>query len=94
MTSRTLSGAVWGLAAIGGAVLATWSAVATAQAPAAPAGQPATTAPATGAQPAGPDGVGAAAQATDPFTVENLIGDAVSLSNQSYPEVDRALKRF
>jgi tetratricopeptide (TPR) repeat protein len=28
------------------------------------------------------------------LTVETLIGDAVSLSNQSYPEVDNAIKRF
>lgn len=44
---------------------------------------------------------GAAAQAPpaagnppDPFTVQNLIGDAVSLSNQDYPDVDRAIQRF
>ena len=30
----------------------------------------------------------------DPFTVENLIGDAVSLSNQAYPDVEQAIKRF
>ena len=28
------------------------------------------------------------------LTVETLIGDAVSLSNQQYPEVDSAIKRF
>lgn len=35
-----------------------------------------------------------AATQPDPFTVQNLIGDAVSLSNQDYPDVDRAIQRF
>ena len=30
----------------------------------------------------------------DAITVENLIGDAVSLSNQEYPEVEKAIQRF
>ena len=30
----------------------------------------------------------------DPFTVEWLIGDSVSLSNQKYPEVESAIQRF
>ena len=94
MTSRTLSGAVGGLSAIVGAVVTTWSAVAAAQAPAAPPAQPPASAPASAGQSVAPDGVGSAAQASDPFTVENLIGDAVSLSNQTYPEVESALKRF
>jgi predicted Zn-dependent protease len=51
-------------------------------------------APATEAQSAAPTGLGAAAEANDPFTVENLIGDAVSLSNQRYPEVESAILRF
>src|SRR5262249_45360121 len=28
------------------------------------------------------------------MTVDNLIGDAVSLSNQQYPDVDKAIQRF
>jgi tetratricopeptide (TPR) repeat protein len=34
------------------------------------------------------------AQQEDPFTVEALIGNAVSLSNQKYPEIEKAIQRF
>jgi Tfp pilus assembly protein PilF len=77
---RSVAAALAALAVIG------WCAVATAQAPATPAGA----APAPGDQPA----AGAQPAAQDPFTVKNLIGDAVSLSNQEYPEVESALQRF
>jgi predicted Zn-dependent protease len=36
----------------------------------------------------------AGGQPPDPFTVQNLIGDAVSLSNQTYPDVEKAIQRF
>lgn len=36
----------------------------------------------------------AGAAPPDPFTVQNLIGDAVSLSNQAYPDVEKAIQRF
>ncbi|BBO33999.1 tetratricopeptide repeat protein [Lacipirellula parvula] len=88
MTSRTFRGAL-GLssAALVAAVIGIQPGDAHAQAttPAAPA------AGAPGAPAAAPGGVAAP---QDPFTVENLIGDSVSLSNQSYPEIDSALQRF
>ncbi|MEM9660457.1 MAG: hypothetical protein AAF961_19000, partial [Planctomycetota bacterium] len=31
---------------------------------------------------------------TDQLTVEKLIGSAVSLSNQEYPEIEQAIQRF
>ncbi|MCA9234649.1 MAG: tetratricopeptide repeat protein [Planctomycetales bacterium] len=42
------------------------------------------------------DGSLAEADATDtnPLTVENLIGNAVSLSNKQYPDVESAIQRF
>jgi tetratricopeptide (TPR) repeat protein len=85
MTSRLFRGAFGrGLAALTVAALGIQQGAAFAQ-------SPSTGAPA-GAAPAGaPAGVGAP---QDPFTVENLIGDSVSLSNQSYPEVENALQRF
>jgi tetratricopeptide (TPR) repeat protein len=57
------------------------------------------TAPLAGApaaDPAAPAGSDAAARDAilKALTVETLIGDAVSLSNQAYPEVDNAIKRF
>ncbi|RIK80953.1 MAG: hypothetical protein DCC67_08560, partial [Planctomycetota bacterium] len=73
---------IWLLTAFGFAAAPSF---AMAQAPAA-TGNPPASAPAAAGQPA--------AQPQDPFTVENLIGDAVSLSNQQYPEVDQAIKRF
>lgn len=53
-----------------------------------------TTAPAAASPAADPTTGQPAVQSQDPFTVENLVGDSVSLSNQQYPEVDQALKRF
>jgi tetratricopeptide (TPR) repeat protein len=86
MTSRMFRGAVGqSLAALTAAVIGIQQGAALAQT--APAAAPAGAAPATA-----PAGGVAAAQ--DPFTVENLIGDSVSLSNQSYPEVENALQRF
>jgi tetratricopeptide (TPR) repeat protein len=90
MTTRTFGGALrFGLAALVAAATGIWCGSAAAQTPAAPAGQ--TPAPAPAGQAAAPS-VGAAQ--VDPFTVENLIGDAVSLSNQKYPEVESAIQRF
>jgi tetratricopeptide (TPR) repeat protein len=60
-----------------------------AQAVPAPAGG----APADAASPAGSDAAARDA-ILKALTVETLIGDAVSLSNQQYPEVDNAIKRF
>jgi len=37
---------------------------------------------------------GIASNAAAQLTAENLIGSAVSLSNQSYPEIDNAIQRF
>jgi tetratricopeptide (TPR) repeat protein len=74
------------LAALAAPAFVLWCASALAQAPAA--------APGAAAPAAGPTATGAQPAAQDPFTVKNLIGDAVSLSNQQYPEVENALKRF
>lgn len=85
MSMRTFGAFGRGLAVVAATAMALQQGTASAQtaAPGAPAGA------APAAAPAG--GVGAA---QDPFTVENLIGDSVSLSNQSYPEVESALQRF
>jgi Tfp pilus assembly protein PilF len=90
MKQRTLHGATgWVLVAMATMTLGMWSTTAIAQAPgAAPAAAPA----APGAQPGA--GLGPTQPAADPFTLENLIGDSVSLSNQQYPEVTKALERF
>ena len=86
MTSRMFRGAYGqSLAALVAAVIGIQPGAAQAQT--APAGGDPAAAPA-----AGPAGGVAATQ--DPFTVENLIGDSVSLSNQAYPEVENALQRF
>lgn len=55
------------------------------------------TASAASAQSTAPAAATAAAAAPKPedrFTVQNVIGDAVSLSNQKYPEVEKAIQRF
>ncbi len=91
MTKRTLGGAmIRSVAALAAPAVVLWCGVASAQAPAAapPGGAPA-------AAPAGQSPTGTTAPApVDPFTVKNLIGDAVSLSNQQYPEVESAIQRF
>ncbi|HEX6962875.1 MAG TPA: tetratricopeptide repeat protein [Lacipirellula sp.] len=88
MKTCTLAGAsVRGVvAALTALVVLGWSYQALAQAPATQPGA----APATGTQPV----AGTQVAAQDPFTVKNLIGDAVSLSNQQYPEVESAIQRF
>lgn len=87
MTSPKFRGALGrSLAALTAAVIGIQQGDVFAQAPAAAppaAGAPAAAAPA-----------GGVAAPQDPFTVENLIGDSVSLSNQAYPEVENALQRF
>ncbi|MCC6493419.1 MAG: tetratricopeptide repeat protein [Pirellulales bacterium] len=89
MTIRIPSGAkAWSMAI---AVAASLQLAAAGQAP---TGAPPAGAPPAGAQPGGATAEQPAAGQQDPFTVENLIGDAVSLSNQQYPEVDQAIKRF
>lgn len=86
MTSPKFRGALGrSLAALTAAVIGMQHGALFAQAPAAAP-------PAAGAPAAAPAGGVAATQ--DPFTVENLIGDSVSLSNQAYPEVENALQRF
>jgi tetratricopeptide (TPR) repeat protein len=69
-----------------------------AQATRARAQQPAAPVVADGAGPGvgAPAGSDAAAQQAilEQLTVKNLIGDAVSLSNQAYPEVENAIQRF
>jgi tetratricopeptide (TPR) repeat protein len=101
MSLRTLcgTGIEKFLAAAASALLV--SGVALGQAPAGKA--PATpTTPAAGAPSPGAAPAGAAPGATvaesppqqQTLTVENLIGDAVSLSNQQYPEVESAIQRF
>jgi predicted Zn-dependent protease len=76
---------------------------AAAPAGAAPAAGPGSTGPAAPGTDASAPGSAATAPNTgaagadkqqDSLTVENLIGDAVSLSNQEYPEVDKAIQRF
>jgi tetratricopeptide (TPR) repeat protein len=85
MKMRPYRETVWSAAALAAPAVILWCAAATAQqAPAPGATTPAGTAPTTGTQPA----------QQDPFTVKNLIGDAVSLSNQEYPEVESAIQRF
>src|SRR4051794_16582672 len=63
-----------------------------ATAPAANPAAPAATNP--GATPAPGGAAGGTEKPQDALTVESLIGDAVSLSNQQYPEVDSAIQRF
>jgi hypothetical protein len=69
----------------------------TSPAGAAPAAAPATN-PGAAAAPGGgtatPGAPGTAEKPQDTLTVEALIGDAVSLSNQQYPEVESAIQRF
>ena len=90
MKNRTPGGAlIWSIAALAAPVAILGSGLAAAQSPAT---TPA--AAAAGAAPGGESPAGAAATPQDPFTVKNLIGDAVSLSNQTYPEVESALQRF
>lgn len=87
MTSPKFRGALGrSLAALTAAAIGMQQGSVLAQAPA--AGAPAAAAPAAAAP------AGGVAAAQDPFTVENLIGDSVSLSNQAYPEVENALQRF
>jgi tetratricopeptide (TPR) repeat protein len=88
---RTFGGAAAGLiAALLAPAIALWGAAAFGQAPGAtPAPAGAAAAPA-----AGQPGAAVPGATQDPFTVKNLIGDAVSLSNQQYPEVESALQRF
>jgi tetratricopeptide (TPR) repeat protein len=84
MKMRTIKGAAVPSATV---IALLWCSVAAAQTAAPPATTPAADAagqPSTATQPAPPD----------PFTVKNLIGDAVSLSNQEYPEVESAIQRF
>jgi tetratricopeptide (TPR) repeat protein len=96
MKSRTLGGAnLWSaVAAAAGMLLSV--ATASAQSPAtAPAGAAAPAGQAPGPEAAAPGSTpGATPAGQDPFTVKNLIGDAVSLSNQTYPEVESAIQRF
>jgi tetratricopeptide (TPR) repeat protein len=69
----------------------------TSPAGAAPAAAPATNAGAAAAPGGGtatPGAPGTAEKPQDTLTVEALIGDAVSLSNQQYPEVESAIQRF
>ncbi|HYO26590.1 MAG TPA: tetratricopeptide repeat protein, partial [Lacipirellulaceae bacterium] len=90
MSLRTSLGAVARYAA---AIAAIVSTVAVAQVSA--QAQPAGSDPSTAANPAGSGGDAAARDAIlKALTVETLIGDAVSLSNQQYPEVESAIKRF
>ncbi len=63
------------------AVVSFNSSFAPAQDPTAPAATP-------------PSGLGAADDANMQPTVEALIGNAVSLSNQKYPEIEKAIQRF
>jgi tetratricopeptide (TPR) repeat protein len=85
MMTRIFSAPACLLAALATPVLVLSSTAALAQDPATPgAAAPAAGQPTTATQ----------AAPQDPFTVKNLIGDAVSLSNQQYPEVESALQRF
>jgi len=85
MTQRTTSGAfLWSLAAMAATAVGISGGSAAAQAPAA----------AGAGAPAGQAAAGLGQQQIDPYTLENLIGDAVSLSNQPYPEVESAIQRF
>lgn len=85
MTKRTRGGAAWWtVATLVGFLVVLWVAPAGAQAPADNPAAGGAAAPAGTGQPV----------AQDPFTVKNLIGDSVSLSNQQYPEVESALQRF